>query len=101
MTDQKPFRVIIVGGGLVGLTAAHIFSEAGIDFVILEKHETVTSTFGTTLAVWPQNCRIFDQLGLLQSLQPMLEHVERAVAISPQDARVRMVDEMPNLIKEK
>lgn len=101
MADQNPFRVIIVGGGLVGLTAAHIFSKAEIDFVILEKHESVTSTFGTTLAVWPQMFRIFDQLGLLQSLQPMLEQVERSYITSPQDAQIRMVDEMPDLMKEK
>lgn len=101
MKDQKPFRVIIVGGGLVGLTAAHIFSKANIDFVLLEKHDNVTSTFGTLLAFWPQTFRIFSQLGLLQSLKPMLDHMELSYVLSPQDGRVRLIDEMFELLEKK
>ncbi|KAI1168653.1 hypothetical protein F5B18DRAFT_595990 [Nemania serpens] len=53
------FRAIIVSSGLVGLTAAHVFSKAGIDFIILEKHDTPLSMKGPTLGIWPQTLRIF------------------------------------------
>lgn len=73
------FHVIIVGGGLVGLTTAHVFPKAGIDFVILEKHADPLSTYGTTLALWPQTLRILDQLGLFDTVQPILDYVRDIV----------------------
>ncbi len=93
MATQKRFREIIVGGGLVGLTAAHIFSKAGIDFLLLEKHKSVASLFGTLFAFWPQTFRIFDQLGLLEPLQPILEHLNQAFIISAEDGRIIIKDE--------
>ncbi|KAI1390506.1 FAD/NAD(P)-binding domain-containing protein [Hypoxylon trugodes] len=72
---EKPFRAIIVGGGLVGLMAAHIFTKAGIDFVILEQHEDLMPELGSLLSVWPPTFRILDQLGLLDEAWPVLEEV--------------------------
>ncbi|KAI1103388.1 putative monooxygenase [Jackrogersella minutella] len=92
METPKPFRAIIVGGGLVGLTAAHIFSQADIDFLILEKHDTPLCSRGTTLALWPQTFRIFDQLGLLDTLQQILEQIKKSFVLSTEDARIRMED---------
>jgi 2-polyprenyl-6-methoxyphenol hydroxylase-like FAD-dependent oxidoreductase len=101
MGPPKPFRVVVVGGGLVGLTAAHILSRAGIDFVILEKHNTVLSSQGTTLAFWPHTLRIFDQLGLLEALQSQLDGVKETIALSTEDAHIRMKDETADLVEKK
>ncbi|KAI1439950.1 putative monooxygenase [Annulohypoxylon stygium] len=100
METQRPFRVLIVGGGLVGLTAAHVFSRAGIDFRVLEKHESVLCPHGTTLALWPQTLRIFDQMGLLRALQPLLQPVEDTITLSSKDSHIMMKDGTMPLIKK-
>ncbi|KAI1204102.1 putative monooxygenase [Annulohypoxylon truncatum] len=100
MESQKPFHVIIVGCGLVGLTAAHIFSRAGIDFTVLEKHDTVVSLHGTTLALWPQTLRVFDQMGLLSAIQPSLDYVNEVITLSTKDARIRMRDDTVTLVEK-
>lgn len=71
------FRVIIVGGGLVGLTAAHILSKAGIDFVVLEEHDKVTPYLGSLLSITPSVQRVMDQLDLLEALNRFCDTVHR------------------------
>ncbi|KAF4548582.1 FAD-dependent monooxygenase-like protein 2 [Elsinoe fawcettii] len=65
---KKPFRVVIVGAGIVGLTLSHSLQLAGIDHVVLEKHDKVVSLKGAALIIWPQVARIFDQLGILKKI---------------------------------
>lgn len=101
MAIPVPFRAIIVGSGLVGLTAAHVFLKAGIDFIILEQHDTPLSIYGSALALWPQTFRIFDQLGLLDAVQPILDRVPYGVVLSTEDARVRYNDDRLELFETK
>lgn len=85
--DKKPFHIIIAGGGLVGLNAAHIFQSlrtalAGshdIQFTILESHSTITPYIGSLLALWPSTFRVYDQLGLLPALRPVLDETKMTV----------------------
>lgn len=70
------FRVIVAGGGLVGLTTAHILSKAGIDFVVLEQYDNVTPYLGSLLSIVPGTLRVLDQLGLLGPLRPLSDDVE-------------------------
>ncbi|KAI3325427.1 putative monooxygenase [Xylariaceae sp. AK1471] len=99
METPGSFRVIIVGGGLVGLSAAHALWKAGINFALLEKHDTPLSSQGTTLAFWPQTFRIFNQLGLFDAVQPLLSQINRAPVISPKDAKIIMEDDTLNLVE--
>ncbi|KAI1099341.1 FAD/NAD(P)-binding domain-containing protein [Jackrogersella minutella] len=85
---QKPFRVILVGGGLVSLTAAHILVKAGINFVILEQHDDLLPEIGSLLSLWPPTFRIFDQLGLLDPMQPVLNDVNLGVTMSADDGSI-------------
>ena len=62
---MSPFKVIIVGGGPNGITAAHALHHAGIDFVVLERRQDVFEDTGASLVLSPQNLRIFHQLGIL------------------------------------
>lgn len=62
------FKVIVVGGGPVGLTAAHALTRAGIDFVVLESRPTVVINAGSNLVLLPTGMRILAQLGLLDAL---------------------------------
>ncbi len=71
-TQRKPFKVIVVGGGLVAITAAHILSRANIDFVILEQHDDITPWAGSLLAMWPATYRMFNQLGIQDLMLPIL-----------------------------
>lgn len=101
MDDPAQFRAVIVGGGLVGLTAAHIFSQVGIDFVVLEKHNDISIYRGTDLAVWPQTLRLFDQLGLLEIAKPLLEHISKMLVLTAEDGRLRRTDDTLKFLEKK
>ncbi|KAI0171961.1 FAD/NAD(P)-binding domain-containing protein [Hypoxylon sp. FL1284] len=62
------FRVIIVGGGPVGLTMAHTLSKAGIDFVVLERRPTIGEDRGASIIIHPHGLRVLSQVGLLDRL---------------------------------
>lgn len=64
----KPFRVIVVGAGIVGLTLSHALQLAKIDHVVLEKHKEIVSLRGAALIIWPGLARILDQFGILKNI---------------------------------
>lgn len=64
----KPFRIVIVGAGVVGLTLSHALQLANIDHVVLEKHDKIMSVRGAALIVWPSAERILDQFGFLDKI---------------------------------
>lgn len=62
---KTPFRIIVVGGSIAGLTLAHCLDQAGVDYVVLEKHGTIDSApLGGFIAIMPTGARILTQLGL-------------------------------------
>lgn len=65
---MAPFRVIIIGGSIAGLTLANILEQYGIDFVVLEKHEIIAPQLGAGFAILPHGARILDQLGCYEAL---------------------------------
>lgn len=67
-TTSKPFRVIIVGAGIVGLSLSHALQLANIDHVVLEKHDKIVSVRGAALITWPPVARIFNQFGILDKI---------------------------------
>lgn len=67
--EAQPFRVIIIGGGPVGLTAAHALLAAGIDFVVLEARPTFTPEEGASLLAYASTQRVWHQLGLLGAME--------------------------------
>lgn len=71
------FRIIVAGGGLVGLTTAHILSKAGIEFVVLEQHDNVTPYLGSLLSIMPSTLRVIDQLDLLDTFNEHCDIVHR------------------------
>ncbi|VUC21599.1 unnamed protein product [Clonostachys rosea] len=62
------FKVIIVGGGPVGLTAAIALAKAGIDFVVLERRPDIIIDAGSNLVMLPNGMRALYQLGLGDAL---------------------------------
>ncbi|KAK3373674.1 hypothetical protein B0T24DRAFT_703511 [Lasiosphaeria ovina] len=68
---MSAFKVIVVGGGPVGLTAAHSLSRANLDFVVLESRSKIVLDAGSNLVLLPIGLRVLGQLGLL----PVIERV--------------------------
>ncbi len=57
------FQVIIVGGGVGGLTLANALEKAEVDYVLLESKDEVAPTVGASIAMAPNGSRVLDQLG--------------------------------------
>jgi 2-polyprenyl-6-methoxyphenol hydroxylase-like FAD-dependent oxidoreductase len=74
-------EVIIVGAGPTGLSLACQLIRYGIDFVVVEKNETVTP-FSKAIGVQARTLEIYDQLGLAQ----------RAVQQGTIASRVRLIE---------
>ncbi|KAI1118294.1 hypothetical protein F5Y14DRAFT_258786 [Nemania sp. NC0429] len=64
-----PLPVIIIGGGPVGLVAAHALFKARIDFLVLERRATIVEDVGASIVVHPGSLRVLSQLGLLGRLR--------------------------------
>lgn len=62
-------KAIVVGGGPVGLTAAHALTHAGIDFVVLESRPEIVIDAGSNLVLLPMALRPLYQLGLEKALK--------------------------------
>ncbi|KAI2616515.1 FAD/NAD(P)-binding domain-containing protein [Hypoxylon sp. NC1633] len=86
MTDGN-FKVIVVGGGPVGMTAAHILSKAGIDFVVLERQSTIGEDVGASIILFPHGLRVMGQLGLLDHLREISVAVGNATTIYADDGQ--------------
>lgn len=74
----EPFKAIIIGAGPVGLCAAHALGLAGIDFVVLERRDTVAKDVGASLVLSPSGLRVMQQFGLLETLQKIGGELQRA-----------------------
>lgn len=55
---EPPFKVIVVGGSVAGLTLAHGLERAGIDYVLLEKHKDIAAQVGAGISILPNGARI-------------------------------------------
>ncbi|KAF2752841.1 FAD/NAD(P)-binding domain-containing protein [Pseudovirgaria hyperparasitica] len=66
--SHTDFRVIINGGGPVGLLAAHLLTAAKIKYVILEKSSTVAAEGGACIFLQGSTLRVIEQLGFLEQL---------------------------------
>ena len=79
--DDRPFRVIVVGGGVAGLTAAHALHKAKIDYVVLERCSEPAPPTGASIAIYPHGARILNQIGCLQAAKeacsPMTRFINR------------------------
>ncbi|KAJ9417961.1 hypothetical protein QL093DRAFT_2565917 [Fusarium oxysporum] len=58
MPDQTGFRVMIAGGGVAGLTLANALEKAGIDYVLLERRDTIAPQVGASIGIGPNGCRV-------------------------------------------
>lgn len=64
--SSKPFRVIIAGGGIAGLSLAVMLEKVGIDYVLLEAYNNMVPPPGASIGILPWGSRILDQVGLYE-----------------------------------
>ncbi|KAI0456716.1 hypothetical protein F5B21DRAFT_522052 [Xylaria acuta] len=99
MTEKPPFRVIVVGAGLLGLTAAHMLAKTDMDFVVLEQHDDLMPEIGSLLSILPPTFRVLDQLGVLDAVEPVLTRVAGGVFMSAPDARIVRKEDLGRLVE--
>ena len=82
MGNEKSFRVIIIGGGVAGLAAAHALEKANIDHVLLEKGQ-IAPVRGASIAFYPHAARILTQFGTFKAVNDMTYPIEKAKDLLP------------------
>jgi 2-polyprenyl-6-methoxyphenol hydroxylase-like FAD-dependent oxidoreductase len=92
-------KVIIIGGGPVGLTTAHALAKAGIDFVVLERRPNIVEDMGASIVLSPQTLRVMGHLDLLDSLREISQEVLHIAAFSMKGKKY-MENWCPNILKE-
>ncbi|KAF6831150.1 FAD binding domain-containing protein [Colletotrichum musicola] len=70
------FTVIIVGGSVSGLSLANILETFGIDYVLLEGHDTIAPQLGASIGLLPTGLRILDQLGCYERIRELAGKVD-------------------------
>ena len=63
LKPTKPFKVVVVGGGIAGLAMSHALQLAQIDHVVLEAYPHIHSHVGASIGLWPNGIRVLDQMG--------------------------------------
>ena len=66
--SSLPFRVIIAGGSIAGLSLALMLDTIGVDWVILERNEVLLRQVGAGLAILGNGMRILDQLSCCEEI---------------------------------
>ncbi|KAI2643557.1 FAD/NAD(P)-binding domain-containing protein [Xylaria nigripes] len=76
MESKRPFKVIIVGGGVGGLVLANMLERFGIDYVLLEARDAIHPPQGSAVGIMPNGSYIIDQLGLYEKLRASISGSE-------------------------
>ncbi|CAM0137816.1 unnamed protein product [Umbelopsis sp. WA50703] len=74
--ERKPFKAIIVGGSISGLTLALAFEKADIDYVLLEKGDSFSPELGASIGIFCNGMRVMDQLGLKDTIKERTEPMQ-------------------------
>lgn len=75
----KPFKIIVSGGGPIGLTVAHALSKANIDYVVLEGRDEIAVDLGASTILNAPTMRVMGQLGLIDRMKTAGVVMERAI----------------------
>lgn len=68
-----PFKVLIAGGSIAGLTLANALARANVDFLVFESHSRIDASIGGALTIVSNGQRILDQMGIYDEIHPYLE----------------------------
>lgn len=71
--SNKPFTVLIAGGGIAGLTLANMLEKVGINYLILEGHREMAPQVGASIGILPNGCRVLDQIGMYDEIRKLID----------------------------
>ena len=97
---EHPFRVIVVGASVAGLTASHCLHNAGIEHVVLERRSEIAPPEGASIAIYPHGARILHQLGCLEAVKKLCTPCDRWFSRRP-DGKAIMNNGFFHHVKEK
>ncbi|GAD94132.1 hypothetical protein ATEG_05898 [Paecilomyces variotii No. 5] len=83
----QPFKVLIAGGSVSGLTLALTLESAGIDYELFEKGD-IDTDLGASIAINGPIIRILDQLGVWEDIEPIVTDLERSYRIDGKTGHV-------------
>ncbi|KAM0265276.1 hypothetical protein ACHAPA_007855 [Fusarium lateritium] len=100
MTHERPFKVVIVGASVAGLSLANMLQANNIDYVVLEAHSTIAPQVGASIGLLPHGNRILDQLGLYEKVMRIAPPIQTfnfrdaagSVLAQHQDMDHRLID---------
>lgn len=97
--SDSPFRVIIVGASIAGLTLAHCLQRANIDHIVLERRDEIAPEVGASIGILPNGSRILDQLGLYEKIEELIEPLDLAHIVYPDGFKFTSI--YPKIISER
>ncbi|RDH28589.1 hypothetical protein BDQ94DRAFT_174662 [Aspergillus welwitschiae] len=83
--SASQFTVIIVGGGIAGLTLAHCLRRVNIDHIVLEKSSDLSPQIGASIGILPNGGRILNQLSLYEHIEQFIEPLDTAHITYPDE----------------
>lgn len=69
MSSESKFKIIVVGGGIAGLTLASMLEKFDIEYVLLEAHDKIAPPVGASIGLMPNGLFILDQLGCYDAVR--------------------------------
>jgi len=87
--NSRNFRVIIVGGGIAGLTLANALQHAGIDYLLLEARADIAPQVGASIGLGPNGSRILDQLGCYNDIMALTVPIAYTASHKPDGSLIR------------
>lgn len=69
MQSKASFKIIVIGGGVAGLTLANMLEKFDLDYVLLEAYDTIDAPNGAAIGLMPNGSLIMDQLGCYDAIR--------------------------------
>src|ERR1700748_1405131 len=101
MASRSSFKVIIVGGGIAGLTLANELQLAGVDFVLLERRSVIDPQVGASIGMLPNGSRILDQLGCYDDILDLVEPIRVGINHFPEGSHIGKPTDAPLLLAKR
>ncbi|KAF9919339.1 hypothetical protein BX616_007063 [Lobosporangium transversale] len=89
---SSQLRVLIVGAGLGGLTLGLLLEQAGIPFIILEKHAGELIPLGSSISLNQSIQPLFEQLGMLPELEAISKPISSMTFLKESMTKIGSID---------
>ncbi|KAI1824881.1 FAD/NAD(P)-binding domain-containing protein [Xylaria intraflava] len=76
MSPKRPFKIVIIGGGISGLSLANMLERFDIDYVVLEGRSEIHPPQGAAIGLMPNGSYIMDQLGIYDTIRAATTNAE-------------------------